>query len=508
MYRIVITLLLATITSLAWGADWFAPDDWSPPDINVSSGQSAPVIENDGPLALSVEETVALALINNPSLIAQKQEPIIAGTFAAVERAVFDPTLFAGVEQSEEGTHVEVGISKQLPTGTTLELALAKDTGNAVRDSDIRADLTITQALLDGFGIATNLVSLRQARTDVVASAYQLRGFVTTLVADVESTYWNYLGARARIDILENALAVAEQQSDATEARIAAGAVAEIQRYAFAAEAAQRRQDLINGRAKARRLRAQLLRLVSTPGEARYQRKIKPTSDVVVKQAAPIDTSAAYIELAWQRRADLNQARLFKMRNQLQIVATRNGLLPRLDFFVRLYRNGFDNNGADFGSSSGYDTDNNYDLTAGLQFEYALGNRAAEARAKRAQATRVQAQAAIKNLKRVIAADVRAAVIEVQRAAAQIDASAATVRLRQKTLEAERARFKVGRSTALLVAQAQRDLLAARLNRLDAYISYRQALINLHVVDGSLLTRRLVEAPGTLPPNVSWQRNG
>lgn len=499
MFRILIPLLLAVMAPLAWGADWFAPDNWKTPDMTVSSQLGAATFDNGGPLALSVEQAVALALTNNPSLIAQKQAPIIAGTFAAVERAVFDPTLFAQAQQAEDETYVEAGLSKKLPTGTTLQLTLAQDFDDAPRDTDLQAGLTLTQALLDGFGIATNLVSLRQARTQVAASAYQLRGFVTALVADVESTYWQYLGARARIDILHNALELAEQQAQATEARIAAGAVAEIQRYAFAAEAAQRRQDLINGRAKARQLRTQLLRLITAPDQAAYQRKVKPTSTVKVEQTAPIDVSMAYVKLAWQRRADLNQARLAKIRNQLEVVATQNGLLPRLDFFARLSRNGF---GDDAGNQPG--VGDTYDLTAGLQFEYTLGNRAAEARAQRAQATRVHARAAIDNLQRVIAAEVRSAVIEVQRAAAQIDASAATVRLREQTLKAERARFKVGRSTALLVAQAQRDLLTARLNHLDAYISYRLALINLHVADGSLLTRRLIDAPGARSPALPW----
>lgn len=504
MIRLLAVLLLSILLSPATGADWFAPNGWTPPDTNISGPKTGSAFEGEGPLALSVEQAVALALANNPSLISQRQEPIIAGTFAAVERAVFDPELFAGASGSEEGEVAEAGVRKQLPTGTTLELTLAQAfAGSGPRNSDTQVALTVTQALLDGFGIATNLVSLRQARTDVVASAYQLRGFVTALVADVELTYWNYLGARARIDILEKAVAVAERRAQATEARIAAGAAAEIQRYIFAAEAAQRRQALIDGRAAARRLRTELLRLISPSGAAPYRRGVEPTSTVTVEQTAPIDLAGAYIELAWQRRANLNQARLLRVRQELQIVATSNGLLPRLDLFVTLGQGASgDFTAADFDERDGGES---YDLTAGLQFQYPLGNRSAEARFTRAQANRLQARAAIDNLRRLIAAQVRTAVIEVERAAAQIEASAVTVRLREKTEQAARTRFDIGRGTALQVAQAQRDLLAARLNRLAAFISYRQALIDLHVADGTLLTRRLIDAPGRLPPHLPWQ---
>ena len=71
---------------------------------------------------------------------------------------------------------------------------------------------------------------------------------------------------------------------------------------------------------------------------------------------------------------------------------------------------------------------------------------------------------------------------------------------REQALEAEQARFEVGRSTALLVAQVQRDLLQAQLDRAQAFIAYRQALIDLYRLDGTLLTRRLIEAPGAEPP--------
>src|SRR5699024_4731501 len=112
-------------------------------------------------------------------------------------------------------------------------------------------------------------------------------------------------------------------------------------RFAFAAEAARRKRDLIDGRARARALRAQLLRLISPPGGISYRRDIKPVSSVRIEKSAPIDGVAAYIALAQQRRADLNQARLQVVRNELDIVATRNGLLPRLNLFVSLGQNGF-----------------------------------------------------------------------------------------------------------------------------------------------------------------------
>ncbi len=86
--------------------------------------------------------------------------------------------------------------------------------------------------------------------------------------------------------------------------------------------------------------------------------------------------------------------------------------------------------------------------------------------------------------------DVRLAVNEVERARKQISASRATRILEEETLKAEKERFDVGSSTALLVAQAQRDLLVSLIAEVKAVISYRIALVNLYLAEGSLLERR------------------
>jgi outer membrane protein TolC len=85
---------------------------------------------------------------------------------------------------------------------------------------------------------------------------------------------------------------------------------------------------------------------------------------------------------------------------------------------------------------------------------------------------------------------VRLAVNEVERARRQISATAATRELQEQVVASEMERFDVGASTTLLVAQAQRDLLASRIAEVEAVVNYRIALIELYLVEGSLLERR------------------
>jgi len=77
--------------------------------------------------------------------------------------------------------------------------------------------------------------------------------------------------------------------------------------------------------------------------------------------------------------------------------------------------------------------------------------------------------------------------------------AAATPRFDEEKLRTETEKLRVGRSTSYLVAQAQRDLLASRIAYGRALVSYIKALINLYRLDGSLLERRGIAAPGREP---------
>jgi outer membrane protein len=132
-----------------------------------------------------------------------------------------------------------------------------------------RLGMTVTQALLRGFGPDVNLVRLRQARLDTRLSEFELRGFTEALVADVERTCWDYALARRQIEIVEESLKVARQQLDETEELIAVGRLARAELAAVQAEVAAQEQALIEARANKETIRLQLA-AAAQPGRARH----------------------------------------------------------------------------------------------------------------------------------------------------------------------------------------------------------------------------------------------
>jgi outer membrane protein TolC len=466
-----------------------------------------------GPLRITTEQATLLALENNRSLVVERLNPQIARTFVPEGLSIFDPILTAQAgygwngltqgpfEADRSGPAATVGVQEFLPAGTSLGVTASNSvlpiTGLPAGVDDFGSTLAFnaTQSLLRGFGTAVNLASVNQARIDVQISQYELRGFVQTLIAQVEETYWNYALAERRIEIFTQSLALAQKQLEETQERIRVGDLARTERSAAEAEVASRREDLINARSDLAKTKLALLRLVNPPGAKLWDREVVLAS-LPTSPSITLDEVESHVALALQMRPDLNQARLLWQRGELEIVKTRNGLLPKLDLFITLGRTGF---AESFGKSIAGADDTGYNALAGLNFEFPAGNRAAESRHLRAVLTRQQAKEAIGNLSQLIEVDVRTAYLEIVRSQEQVVATAATRKLQEEKLQVETEKFRLGKSTSLLVAQAQRDLVSSQIEEVQAVVNYLKALVEIYRLEGSLLERRGIAGPGREP---------
>jgi outer membrane protein TolC len=460
-------------------------------------------------------------LENNRSLVVQRLNPSIRQTFEDQERAVFDPAINADVSAgrvkgerlARSGSQTEtftndagegfISLDQYFPTGTTVSL----EADSLIDDSSLYTDtfytnrlgMTVTQALLRGYGTEANLARLRQARLETRMSEYELRGFTESLVADVERTYWDYALARRQIEIVEESLKVARQQLNETRELIAVGRLAKAELAAVQAEVAAQEQALIEARANKETIRLQLLRLLNPAGPGLWSREI----DLIHQPTLPdieLEAVDLHVDVSMLMRPILNEARLEILRGDLEIVKTRNGLLPLMDLFITLGKSGYANS---FGESIRNMDQDSYDALAGVRFNYPIFNRDAKSLHRRALLTREQAQKALENLSQLVEVDVRAAYIEVNRTKQQIAASSVTRKFNEEKLRTETEKLRVGKSTSFLVAQAQRDLLVSRIAEVQALANYLKALIDLYRQDGSLLQRRGISAPGREPVKLS-----
>ncbi len=479
----------------------------------------------EDPITINIQEAILLAMENNRSFIVERMNPEIKRTFEQEERAIFDPIFGAEVSPrrsvadrlSRAGSSTEsqivdnvtgsLSLSKFFSTGTTLELLGSTNYTDSSLYSDTfssnRLGVSVTQALLQGMDVRANLASVHQASIDALISEYELRGFAEVLLEEVELKFWDYALAQKQIEIYTNSLSLAEQQMAEAQERIKIGELPEIELAATQAEVALRRENLINARSDLAKERLNLLRLLNPTPSINWGRNIILQYQTSLPEIE-LDDVEQHVRVALKMRPDLNQARLQIQQGDLEVVKTKNGLLPRMDAFITYGKTGYANT---FDRSLRNLDNESYDVAFGLTFEYPTTNQAARARYTRAVLSRRQMLKALENLTQLVQVDVRSAYIEVTRAREQITATAATRNFQEEKLRAESEKFRVGKSTSLLVAQAQRDLVASQIAEIQAFANYLKALVSLYRLEGSLLQRRGISASGAEPITLDNQKN-
>ncbi|MBA4387975.1 MAG: hypothetical protein C0404_08335 [Verrucomicrobia bacterium] len=480
----------------------------------VSSGvQTSATNAANETLELSVRDAVLTSLKNNPNVALQKAASAIRKTYESEARAEFDPVLAGSVSKSKtetlqlsgsatgtvdtvaDRTTGSVSLSTTLPTGTKLGVSASADiSGTSANESDLagaRFGVSVSQSLLRGLGTGANLAALRQARLDSRISEYEFRGYIQSLVAQVERQYWDNVLAARNLAIYRESVSIAEKQLQDTQERITVGKLATVELAAAQAELALRREGLINAEGLLETSRIKLLQYLGICGAGAWKCTLKPKDEPVVGEVGA-DAPEEHVAVGDKLRPDLAQARLAVERNELEVVRTRNGYLPKLDVFASFGQTGY---AESLGKSVGADEGKGYDRTVGITAEWPLFNRKPAAQKERAMLSKESSGNALKNMKQLVEVDIRSAIVEVNRTKEQIKATQATRTFQFAKLQAETEKFNAGKSTSLLVAQAQRDYLQSQVGEINALISYNKALTDLFLKDGSLLQRRGLDVP-------------
>ena len=134
---------------------------------------------------------------------------------------------------------------------------------------------------------------------------------------------------------------------------------------------------------------------------------------------------------------------------------------------------------------------------------YSLGRSYEEAGLARTQVEHRQATQRIASLQLQITETIRRAARHVHSTAERVEAARAGAALSEERVTTEQRRFEVGLSTSFLVTQAQRDLLQAQVNLLQATLDHQSARVNFEALqqapelaDGQSLDLR---GPGIVP---------
>jgi outer membrane protein TolC len=560
----------------------------------------APVLENsprieqmarEGQLRLSLEDAILLALENNLDIQVQRYIPWIAETdvlrslsggatrglagtgtaavLGSIPSTSFDPTLTVNlnIDQREipisnpflagtgalvpsitnRNANANFSYSQGFKTGTGFGVTFNNNRNStsspgAFLNPSVSSSLfvTISQQLLNGFGLLPNTRFIRIARNSRRAADLTFSEQVITTISAVQNLYWDLVFAREDVKVKQRSVELAEKLYEDNKRQVEIGTLAPLEVVRAEAEVARTRQDLIV--AQTFLLQQQTLMknaLTRNPMDPDViQLEIVPTDPIVPPPAAEVISLEEAVREAWSSRPDIRRTEINLENSGINVKATRNALLPVVSLFGQWGSQGLAGNsiilsdptiiagspivdadgnpvaglfqprsvttpvGVDrAGLGSAWDAvfSNRFPTyTAGIQMNIPIRNRAAQADAARALLEQRQAETNLRRLQNSIVVEVRNAQIGLQQARARVEAAQKAKELAERTLDAEQKRYQLGASTIFFVIQAQRDLAQAESTEVRALADLLRAAVELDRALGRTLQTHNIQLSSAL----------
>ena len=313
---------------------------------------------------------------------------------------------------------------------------------------------------------------------------YRYNRQVQETIQQVEQAYWQLVAARRNLPVIAELVAQTEQVLRYFEIR-AAFDVQPVQVANTRARLAGRRAELITSINQIRDAEAQLKALINDPSlpipdDAAIIPTDLPAIDAVVLNRL------VEIKTALDNRPELAQARAAVQSARTGVTVANNQRLPRLDVLFRYTVNGLGGN-----PDAAFDelTENDFvDYLVGVQFEWPIGNRAAEAVYRQAQLQLAQAIAAVKQAIERVVAEVDIAYRNLDTRYREMLPIAAAVLAEADNLRAIQQRADRRDPTFLdLELNTQTALAQSRRSLLDTWVQYSIGIVNLELAKGTLL---------------------
>lgn len=371
-------------------------------------------------------------------------------------------------------------------------------------------NLTFTQPLLQGFGLAVNGRYIRIARNNRNVSQDVFKQQVITTVYAVIRLYWDLVSLTEDVRVRGEAVSSADRLLADIRQSLSEGTAASIDVSRAQAEVSRRHRDLDVARTLVR-LQNQILkdyitRTALDPAVAAIE--IVPVDRPQFIEDEKLPELGDLVATGLRSRPDLAQARLQLDNSQITLKGSRNAVLPQLNLIASAQNNALvgDPNSlvlglpgsaspvpnpffqGSYGDAMRQIFHRNFpDYGAGLSLNIPLANRSARADVARDQLQLRQQQIRLRELEKQAQLEITNAMIAVQQSRDTFRSAQQERMFEEENVQAETERLTVGASTSYLVIQYQRDLTAARSAEVSALSSYVEAKAALQRAVGTIL---------------------
>lgn len=467
--------------------------------INITLANSKVIRVLGGVTATTSGRTVYDTAISNTTIDAQRAafDPTfrLNNAWNQLENpsASFDPfnpsnAIIVGLQN--EGYGLDVGLSKRNLLGGTTNFGVNSNANRItpgvfpLNPADRTAtELSYTQPLLQGAGLAVNQAPIVLARIDTERSYFQYKNAVQQSVQGVIEAYWALVFAKTDLWAREQQVKQAEFALERAQARADAGEANRSGDLAQSQVAVENfRASLLASQANVLQRQAALLNILGLPPyEATRTIPVTPMLD----QRIDIDWEAIN-DLAQRERPDIIELKLVLEADQERLLLSNNQARPQLNG-VALYRwNGLEGlTPASNRVSSGAGDFEDWSL--GVNFSVPLGLRSGRASLRQSQLLIRRDQAnleqALHQMQHLLALSLR----NLDQFYAQYERFQAVRRAALANLELQLAQYSVGREAFIVVLQAIVDWGNAVSSEASSLSQYNTELARLELQTGTIL---------------------
>jgi outer membrane protein TolC len=425
-------------------------------------------------LVLAADATLARTV--NPPLRAADQS---AGSTKSL---VFDLSLSRALETG--GTLALAGQGRGVTSTSTFTCGAAPGTSVSCRVYSPNLTLSFTQPLLRGFGREIAEANLRKQRIAENVALLNRQAHAANDVRDTVIAYWELAYQARDLAIRRSAEALAREQLSYSDAQIKVGRMGALEAAAVRRAIAQAQADEAASEQQLMGRALDLQRLLGA-GVPRGFRGLVAADAPASTAPPPVVDADLETEHALGASPALKALRKGLAISEIDLQVARESLKPQLDLGASVGRQGRNLDVGQALDQLGKNADTNWSV--GLTFSLPVQNRAARGAAEAARAGADSAQLDAADLELAIRDGVARFAAQIRSASARAGFAREAVTFAQQNLDAEKARFDVGRSTNNDVLLRQQELKQAEIAVARADVDLLEADAALDALTGDIL---------------------
>ena len=547
---LIIQILFALVLAFSTAENAIAQEKSSSERIGVSASKQT---------TLSLQDAVKMALENNRDIEIERLKVQLHDFKVRAAQGVYDPnldvnlyyerqtipvtSLFSGGENGRLKSSTfanSTTLTQRLPwQGASIEATFENNrtTSDNIFNSlnpqfTNRMSFNFTQPLFRNRKIDAPRHEIKVAKKRLDLSDSEFRQRVVEIISQVHRAYWDLVFARRDQEIKRESVELARVQLESNQRKVEKGTLAPLDVVSARVEL-ERRTDEAEAATEAIHRAENALKtlLIQTTNDELWNSEILPSeqSQIDSDSLMPYDEA---IKLAFENRPEMEQYRLRKEINKIDVEYYGNQTRPQVDFIAGYAVTGFagkertttnpflssndvlfnrvnqlsqiaglpviapvltesfpDRLTGGYGQSVANLFRNNYHAwRIGVNINFSIRNRTAKANLGYALAERRQIDAQLERTQQAIEAEVRNALQAIVVAHRRFDTarnSSVDAELQHK---GEQRKFEAGLSTNFLVLDRQNALSAARGRELRALTDYNKAMVELQRVLSTTLS--------------------